>query len=81
MPWNSLYELTISSTILTKKVKSPLCRIFGTRNENISHVVSECGKLSQKEYKRRHDNVARYVHWQFCKKLGFNRARLRYEHG
>ena len=42
--------------------------------------MSECGKLSQKEYKLRHDSVGRYVHWQFCEKLGFNRARLWYEH-
>ena len=46
----------------------------------ISHIVSECGKLAQKEYKQRHDSVGRYVHWQFCDKLGFNRARLWYEH-
>ena len=57
--------------------ESPLCGNCGTRNETI---VSECGKLSQKEYKRRYDSVGRYVHWQFCEKLGFNRARLWYEH-
>ena len=28
----------------------------------------------------RHDSVGRYVHWEFCEKLGFNRARLSYEH-
>ena len=33
-------------------------------------------KTSTNEYKRRHDSV----HWQFCEKLGFNRARLWYEH-
>ena len=42
----------------------------GTRNETISHTVIECGKLAQKEYKRRHDSVRSYVHWQFCEKLG-----------
>ena len=36
--------------------------------------------LPKKEYKRRHDGVGWYVHWQFCEKLGFNRARLWYEH-
>ena len=65
---------------IDKTVESPLCRMCGTRNETISHIVSECGKLAQKEYKRRHDNVGRYVYWQFCEKLGFNRARLWYEH-
>ena len=52
----------------------------GTRNETISHLVSECGKPAQKEYKQRHDGVGRCVHWQFCENLGFNRARLWYEH-
>ena len=28
----------------------------------------------------RHDSVGRYVHWEFCEKVGFNRARLSYEH-
>ena len=46
----------------------------GTRNETITHIVSECGILAQKEYKQRHDSVGRYVHWQFCEKLGLNRA-------
>ena len=59
---------------------SPLCRICGTRNETISHIVSECGKLAQNQYKRRHDSVGRHVHWQFSKKLEFNRAGLWYEH-
>ena len=49
---------------------SPLCSICGTRNETISRIVSKCGKLGQKEHKRRHDSVRRYLHWQFCEKLG-----------
>ena len=65
---------------IDKTGKSPLRRMYGTRNEAISHIGSECGKLAQKEYKRRHDSVGRYVHWQFCEKLGFNSARLWYEH-
>ena len=52
----------------------------GTRNETISNIKSECGKLAQKEYKRRHDSVGRHVHWQFYEKLGFSRAKLWYEH-
>ena len=47
---------------IDKTSESPLCRMFGTRNETISHKVSECGKLAQKVYKRRHDSVGRYVH-------------------
>ena len=62
------------------KTASPLCSMCGTRNETISHIVSECGKRAQKEYKQRHDSLGRYVDWQFCEKLGFNRVRLWYEH-
>ena len=65
---------------IDKTGESPLCRMCGTRNETISHIVSECAKLAQKEYKRRYDSLGRYVHWQFCEKLGFNRAGFWYEH-
>ena len=35
--------------------------------KNVQHIVSECEKLAQKEYKRRHDNVAKKINWDFCK--------------
>ena len=47
-----------------KTAQSPICRICDKKSESISHIVSECEKLAQKEYKRRHDNVARIVHWK-----------------
>ena len=45
----------------------------------MAHVVSECGKLAPTECKGRHDNVARYVHWQLCGKCGLERANSWYE--
>ena len=42
---------------INEAAESPLLRMCGTKNETVSHMVSECGKLAQKEYKRRH------VHW------------------
>ena len=42
--------------------------------------MNKCGKLAQKEWKRSHDSVGKYVHWQLCEKLRFNRPRLCYEH-
>ena len=54
--------------------ESPLCRMCGSKGETVAHVVSECGKLAQTEYKGRHDNVARYIHWQLCGKCGLERA-------
>ena len=34
----------------------------------MQHLVSGREKLAQKEYKRRHDDVAKKVHWDLCKK-------------
>ena len=44
------------------------------KNETISHIVNECKKLVQKEYKRRHDNVARIVHWKLRGKYNLKRS-------
>ena len=47
-----------------KSSDSPLCRMCGKRGESIQHIVAECEKLAQRDYKRRHDNVAKKVHWE-----------------
>ena len=36
--------------------------------------------LTQKEYKKRHENVSRYIHWKLCKKYDFQRGQQWYEH-
>ena len=46
----------------------------------ISHIVSSCSKLAQKEYKKRHDNVARAIHWDLSGKCGFHRNDKWYNH-
>ena len=46
---------------INKSVNSPPCRMCGKTGKTISHTVSGCSKLTQREYKRRHDNVARMV--------------------
>ena len=43
-------------------------------------LVCGCEKLAQKEYKRRHDNVAKKVHWDFCKNNGLEHTEKWYEH-
>ena len=35
------------------------CRLWDDRNETINHIISECSKLAQKEYKTRHDWVGK----------------------
>ena len=65
---------------MKQTVQSPFCRMCDKKSETISHIVSECEKLAQKEYKRRHDNVARIVHWKMCGKCNLKRSKKWYEH-
>ena len=44
---------------INKTAESSLCRMCGTRNGTISHIVNGCGKFALKEYNRRHNNVGR----------------------
>ena len=65
---------------IDKTKDSPLCRMCGERNETVSHTISECSKLAQKEYKRRHDNVGKYLYWKLCKKYNIDSKAKWYEH-
>ena len=49
-------------------------------NNNINHILSECSKWAQKEYKTRHDWVGKVIHWELCKKLKFDHANKWYMH-
>ena len=59
---------------------SPLCRMCSNKGETVSHIVSECSVLAQREYKRRHDNVTRYIHWRLCEKYKLHKTDKWYEH-
>ena len=60
--------------------QSSLCRMCDKKSETISHIVSVCEKLSQKEDKRRHNNVARIFQWKLCGKYKLKRSEKWYEH-
>ena len=59
--------------------QSPLCRMCAKKSE-VSQIVSECQKLTQKEYKIRQDNVARIVLCKLCGKYNVKRSEKWYEH-
>ena len=42
--------------------------------------MSECSKLAQRGYKRRHENVARMVHWKLGEKLNLEKSEKWYLH-
>ena len=55
-------------------------RLCGDRDETINHIISECRKLAQKEYKARHDWVGKVIHWEMCRKFLFNHTNKWYMH-
>ena len=65
---------------IDKTSDSPMCRLCGKKGESVQHITSGCEKLAQEEYKRQHDNVAKKVHWDICKKNGLEHSEKWYEH-
>ena len=60
---------------IDKTSKNPLCKMCGERGETVQHIMCECKKLAQREYKRKHDIVAKLVHWKLCEKLNLKERR------
>ena len=50
------------------------------RVETINHYISNCSYLAQKEYKRRHGNIARLIHWMLCCKDDLSRSEKWHDH-
>ena len=63
------------NTIKTKINKTQAeskCRLYGKVDEKVKHLVCECPIFTQREYKRKHDWVGRKIHWEVCRKIGFD---------
>ena len=56
------------------------CRLRSDRDESINHIISECSKLAQKEYKTSHDWVGKVILWEMCKKFKFDHTNKWYMH-
>ena len=65
---------------IDKSQVDSLCRMCRKVDESIDHIVSGCSKLAQKEYKRRHDNLGKIVHWKLARKCNFEAGDKWYEH-
>ena len=65
---------------IDKSVDSSSCRMCGETGGTISHIVRKCAKLAQGGCKRRHDNVARIVHWKLCQKFNLEKSEKLYLH-
>ena len=56
------------------------CRLCIDRDETINHIIKECSKLVQKEYKTRHNLVGKVIQWEMCKKFKFDHTNKWYMH-
>ena len=65
---------------IDKSQGDSLCRVCRKVDKSIDHIVSGCSKLAQKEYKRRHDNLGKIVHWKLARKSNFEAGEKWYEH-
>ena len=65
---------------IDKTSESPLCILCGAKGESISHLVSECSNLAQKQFKARHGSVAQIINWELCGMYEFEREKKWHEH-
>ena len=49
-------------------------------DKTINHMVNECPKLAQKEYKRRHDWIGRRIYWELFGENGIHVKPKWYKH-
>ena len=56
------------------------CRLCGKVNETVRQIVCEYPMSTQREYKRRHDWLGRKIHWEICRKIGFDVNGKWYKH-
>ena len=65
---------------IEKQTGTSKCRMCNEKDETIFHILSECSKLAQGEYRKRHDKVAQIVHWNLCKRYELPHVKNWYEH-
>ena len=58
----------MSSKPRSKKITDDSkCRLCNEKKETVDHLVSACCKITQTDYKDRHNKVASMLHWNLCK--------------
>ena len=49
--------------------------VCGHANKSVEYLATRCGRLLNSDYKRRHDEVVRCLHFQYTKKYGLNKKK------
>ena len=77
---NQSIRTNLVKTRTGKSQGDSLCRMCRKVDEGIDHIVSGYSKLAQKEYKRKHDNLGKIVHWKLARKYNFEAGDKWHEH-
>ena len=77
---NQSIRTNLDKAKIDKSQKDTLCRLCKKADESIYHVFSVYSKLAQKEYKTRHDDLGKLVHWKLARKCNFEAGDKWYEH-
>ena len=56
------------------------CGLFNKNVESVTHIINACPNLEKNQYRKRHDKVAKKIHWLLCKKFHLEFNDKRYEH-
>ena len=68
---NQSIRTNLGKAKIDKSQGDSLCRVYRKVDESIDHIVNGCSKLAQNEYKRRHYNLGKIVHWKLSRKCNF----------
>ena len=77
-------EQAIRTSVVKEKIdksqEKTKHRMCSRADETINHIVTECPKIAQKEYKRRHDCIGWRINWEICGANGIHVKSNWYEH-
>ena len=75
---NAIRTNYVKAKIDNTQQNAQLCRLCGDKNKMINHIKSESSKLTQKEYKTRHEWVGKVIYRELYKKLKSNHMNKSY---
>ena len=63
---------------IDKIQQKSVCSLYCDRDKMNNHIISECSKVAQKEYKTKNDWVGKVIHRELCKKLKIDHTKKWY---
>ena len=77
---NNAKRTNYIKAVIDKTQQNSKYRLCSDTEEIINHMISECSKSRQKEYKSRQNWIGKVIHWELCKKLKFDHTNKWYMH-